>query len=53
MTSKKEVRKDFFVKVGENPSLWLELDTVKMCVCGGTVCLWGGVSGRRYACMCV
>lgn len=37
VTSKKEVRKDFFVKVGENPAIWLELDTIKMCVYGSTV----------------
>lgn len=39
MTSKKEVRKDFFVKVGENLAVWLELDTIKMCVYGSTLCM--------------
>lgn len=54
MTSKKEVRKDFFGKVEENPVPCLELDTIKICVClcvGGTVYMWGCVSRGRYACM--
>lgn len=48
MTSKKEARKDFFIKVGENSALWFALGAEQKCVCA-CVC---GIHVYVIYCVC-